>query len=46
MYGEERRGAYRVFVRKPEGKRLLGRHRRRWGIVLKLIFNTWEGDID
>ena len=27
--GEER-GAYRVFVGKPEGKRLLGRPRRRW----------------
>jgi len=27
--GEER-GVYRVFVGKPEGKRLLGRPRRRW----------------
>ena len=27
--GEER-GAYRVLVEKPEGKRLLGRSRRRW----------------
>jgi len=27
--GEER-GAYRVLVGKPEGKRLLGRPRRRW----------------
>jgi len=27
--GEER-GVYRVFVGKPEGKRPLGRHRRRW----------------
>ena len=27
--GEER-GAYRVFVGKPEGKRPLGRPRRRW----------------
>jgi hypothetical protein len=26
----ERRGAYRVLVGKPEGKRLLGRSRRRW----------------
>jgi len=26
----ERRGAYRVLVRKPEGKRLLGRSRIRW----------------
>ena len=28
-YGE-RRGVYRVFVGKIEGKRPLGRHRRRW----------------
>jgi len=27
---EERRGVYRVLVGKPEGKRLLGRPRRRW----------------
>jgi hypothetical protein len=27
---EERRGIYRVLVGKPEGKRLLGRHRYRW----------------
>ena len=26
----ERRGVYRVLVRKPEGKRPLGRRRRRW----------------
>ena len=29
MYGE-RRGVCRVLVRKPEGKRPLGRSRRRW----------------
>ena len=29
MHGE-RRGAYRVLVGKPEGKRPLGRPRRRW----------------
>jgi len=28
-FGEER-GVYRVLVRKPEGKRPLGRPRRRW----------------
>ena len=27
---EEGRGVYRVLVGKPEGKRLLGRPRRRW----------------
>jgi hypothetical protein len=26
----EKRGVYRVVVRKPEGKRPLGRSRRRW----------------
>jgi hypothetical protein len=26
----EERGVYRVLVGKPEGKRPLGRHRRRW----------------
>jgi len=26
----ERRGVYRDLVGKPEGKRPLGRHRRRW----------------
>jgi hypothetical protein len=29
VYGEER-GVYRVLVRKPKGKRPLGRLRRRW----------------
>jgi len=31
MYGgEERRGVYRALVGKPEGKRPLGRSRRKW----------------
>ena len=29
--------------RKPEGKRPLGRPRRRWGIILRWIFRKWEG---
>jgi hypothetical protein len=37
--------AYRILVRKQEGKRPLGRHRRRWedsnGIALKEI--EWDG---
>ena len=38
MYkGNERRGAYRVFVEKPDGKSTLGRPRCRW-ITLKWIF--------
>jgi hypothetical protein len=42
----DRRGAYRVFVRKPEGKKPLGRPRHRWkdntNMDLKEI--EWEGD--
>jgi hypothetical protein len=34
-YGE-RRGVYRVFVGKPEGKRPLGRPRRRWEDNMKM----------
>jgi hypothetical protein len=33
---EERRGIYRVLVRKPEGKRPLGRPRRRWEDNIKM----------
>ena len=32
----ERKGAYRVLVEKPEGKRPLGRHRRRWEFNIKM----------
>jgi hypothetical protein len=39
----EGRGAYRVLVRKPEGKRPLGRSRHRWGIILRWIFRKWNG---
>jgi len=31
---------------KPDGKRPLGRRRRRWEILLKLISKTWNGVID
>jgi len=34
-YGEGR-GVYRVLVGKPEGKRPLGRHRRRWEDNIKM----------
>ena len=37
MYAD-RRGAHRVLVGKPEGKRPLGRPRRRWENNLKWIF--------
>ena len=39
----EGRGVHNVLVRKPEGKRPLGRPRRRWGIILRWIFGKWEG---
>jgi len=34
----ERRGVYRVLVGKPEGKRPLGRPRRRWQHSIKMDF--------
>jgi hypothetical protein len=39
----EGRGAYRVLVGRPEGRRPLGRPRRRWRIILKWIFKKWVG---
>jgi hypothetical protein len=39
----EGRGVHRVLVGKPEGKRPLGRPRRRWRIILRWIFSKWEG---
>jgi hypothetical protein len=40
----DRRGAYRVLVRKPEGKRLFGRPRCRWEdkINMDLQEVEWE----
>jgi hypothetical protein len=32
----EERGVYRVLVGKPEGKRPLGRHRRRWVVNIRM----------
>ena len=34
---------HRVLMGKPEGKRPLGRPRRRWRIILRWIFRKWEG---
>jgi hypothetical protein len=34
----EKRSAYRILVGKPEGKRLLGRHRCRWEVNIKIEF--------
>jgi hypothetical protein len=33
---EEKSNAYRILVRKPEGKRTLGRPRRRWERNIKM----------
>jgi hypothetical protein len=38
----ERRGVFRVFVEKPEGKRPLGRPRRRWEDNIKKDFQEVE----
>jgi hypothetical protein len=38
----DRRVAYRVLMRKPEGIRPLRRPRRRWRIILKWIFKEWD----
>jgi len=44
---EERRGVYRVLVGKPEGKRPLGRLRRRWEDNIKMDLQEVEcGGID
>ena len=40
VYGE-RRGVYRVLVGKPEGKRPLGRSRRRWEDKIKMWGMDW-----
>jgi len=44
---EKRRGMYRVLVGKPEGKRSLGRPRRRWENTIKMDFQeAGSADID
>jgi hypothetical protein len=40
----DRKGAYRVLVRKPEGKRPLGNLGVE-GIILKWMFKKYEGEI-
>jgi hypothetical protein len=39
----EKRGVYRVLVGKPEGKRPLGRPRRKWGYNIKMDLQGNEG---
>jgi hypothetical protein len=40
-YGRKERH-YRVLVGKPEGRRPLGRARRRWGITFRWIFRKYD----
>ena len=42
----ERIDAYRVSVGNPEGRRPLGRPRLRGRIILKGIFEKWDGCVD
>jgi hypothetical protein len=44
-YGGGRRGAYRALVGEPEGRRPLGRPRRRWKNNIKMDLRDvgWEG---
>jgi hypothetical protein len=39
----EKRNAYRILAGKPEGKRLLGRTRRRWVENIKMNGMVWIG---
>jgi hypothetical protein len=41
----ETRNAYRILVGKPEGKRPLGRQRRRWVVNIKMDLREkgWDG---
>jgi hypothetical protein len=41
----ETRNAYRMLVGKPEGKRSLGRPRRRWVDNIKYILERYDGMI-
>jgi hypothetical protein len=42
----ENRGAYRILVGRPEGRRPLGRPRRRWEDNIKMDLRTWDGGMD
>ena len=42
----EGRGVHRVLVGKPEGKRPLGRPRRRWEDNIKMDLQEWEGVVE
>jgi hypothetical protein len=37
------RGAYRIFVGRPDGRRAIGRPRRRWEDNMKMDLQDWTG---
>jgi hypothetical protein len=41
----EKRKAYRILVGKPEGKRPLGRPRRRWVDNIKMVIDSQDGTV-
>jgi hypothetical protein len=43
MWQEGGTADMRVLVGKPEERRELGKHRRRWKITLILMFKKWDG---
>jgi hypothetical protein len=42
----DRRGAYRILMGRPEGKRTVGRPRRRRENNINRIFSRWDGGRD
>jgi hypothetical protein len=44
-YGEKR-GAYRILVGRPDGRRPLGRPRCRWEENIKMDLKKWDGRMD
>jgi hypothetical protein len=39
------RNAYTILVRKPKGKRPLGRHRRRWEDIIRMDLSEMGGKV-
>jgi hypothetical protein len=42
----EKRDAYRILLGRPEGRRPLGRPRRRWEGNIKMDLKKWDGGMD
>jgi hypothetical protein len=41
----DRRGVYRVLVRRSEGRRTLGKPSRRWDDCTKMYLQRWEREV-